>query len=372
VTGEGDVRSVAKRDRAGIEEAARTMRYQFLAFVAGKEQCDAIATGHTAGDQTETVLMRIVRGSGVRGIRGMLPSSNVPGAPSQRLIRPILCLGRVDTEAICREAGIKPLLDSSNDDLSITRNRIRNETLPALRALNPSVDAALRGLAASAREAFEGVEREAMTHQPRERTAVGAIFAMGPFAALHDEARTLVIEREAAFYHLQPDVNRTRVENLGTMLRRGTGEVRFGDTVVGASCGSVRVGPHLGEAEPFEAKVLNVPGATIAGPRRVDVRTEPLPSLPGALMAAIDASSIRGALQARPLRAADRMLFRGRERLVRDVLSNEKVPRWERPGALEIADSSRVLAVFTASQAIAAVADGDDRWHVRVSPAPAH
>ena len=368
VTGEGDVRSVAAQNRASIEETARTMRYQFLAFVAAKERCDAIATGHTADDQAETVLMRIIRGSGVRGIRGMLPSSGVPGAPSQRLIRPLLCVGRPETAAICAEAGLEPLVDKSNDDVSFARNRVRHETLLALRAVNPSIDRALRGLASSAREVFEGVERESMAVQPRERTAIGAIFATEPFAALQDEARTLVIEREAAFHHLEPEVNRTRVENLKAILRRGTGEVLFGDTLVEVSCGSVRVGPPLEAAESFEAKVLNVPGTTIAGPWRVDLRTEPLP---GALAAEIDSRAIRGTLRVRQLAADDRMSFRGIQRRVHDVLANEKVPRWERHGAVAVADSEKVLALFTASGVIADKAASADCWHVRVGHAPA-
>ena len=73
VSGEGDVARASREARAGIEETARRMRYQFLAFVAGKEQAGCIATGHTRDDQVETVLMRFLRGSGVRGLRGMLP-----------------------------------------------------------------------------------------------------------------------------------------------------------------------------------------------------------------------------------------------------------------------------------------------------------
>ncbi|MEP7215978.1 MAG: tRNA lysidine(34) synthetase TilS, partial [Anaerolineaceae bacterium] len=66
VTGEGDVRSMARDTRQSIELAARTMRYQFLAFAAGKEMADAIATGHTSDDQAETVLLGLARGSGAR------------------------------------------------------------------------------------------------------------------------------------------------------------------------------------------------------------------------------------------------------------------------------------------------------------------
>ena len=84
ITGEGDVGGVATQMKRGIEEMAREMRYQFLAFVAEKVGADCIATGHTADDQAETILMRIVRGSGVRGIRGMLPVAEVPGSEAQR------------------------------------------------------------------------------------------------------------------------------------------------------------------------------------------------------------------------------------------------------------------------------------------------
>ena len=127
--------------------------------MAEKEQADAVATGHTADDQVETVLMRIIRGSGVRGIRGMLPVTEVPGGGAQRLVRPLLELHRGDTLAICQESGIAPLHDPSNDDPRFTRNHVRHETLAALRAVNPDVGDALLGLAASAREVFEGVEK---------------------------------------------------------------------------------------------------------------------------------------------------------------------------------------------------------------------
>ena len=370
VTGEGDVRAMARDTRQSIELAARTMRYQFLAFAAGKELADAIATGHTADDQAETVLMRIVRGSGVRGVRGMLPVSGVPGSEAQRLVRPLLELTRADTAAICVEAGIVPITDESNADMAFTRNRVRLETFGALRALNPSVSQSLLGLAASARELFLGVERQVMSLVPRQRGPIGAVFPLAAVRPLPNEGLTLLVEREASFYKLAPDVNRTRVNNLRTVLEKGSGRVRFGPAEVEVSCGVVRIGPALGVLEAFEAVVLNIPGRTRAGPWRVDVSTSPLPELADAMALAIDPSAQHGALRARLLAPGDRISYHGMRRKVADVLANAKVPAWERTGMVAIADSATVLGLFGATVSIAADPVGEDLLYVRLSQLP--
>jgi len=336
------------------------MRYQFLSFVAGKEAADCIATGHTTDDQAETVLMRVVRGSGVRGIRGMLPVADVPEGGAQRLVRPLLPLRHADTVAICAEAGIEPLADPTNRDPALFRNRIRNEVLPLLRAVNPSVDDALLGLGASARQLFAAVERQSFEVQPVERGPLGAVFARGPLAALPAEALTLVVEREAAFSKLQPEVNRTRVENLRAALARGSGSVRFGDALVEVSSGKVRVGPDLGLPPTFEAKVLNVPGATLAGSWRVEVATERR----GPDDVAVSSSGLRGALRVRPLAAGDRMNYHGFVRKVSDVLANAKVPRWQRAGVVAVTDGQMVL-VLGGSVAIADAVPEEDALYLR-------
>ena len=163
LTGEGDVALAAREQRRGIEETARRMRYQFLAFVAGERRAECIATGHTANDQAETVLQHIVRGSGIRGIRGMLPSAPVPGSEAQTLVRPLLSLDRAETLEVCRNAGIDPLVDLSNESAAFTRNRVRSQVLPTLELINPSVRSALVGLAESARQVFEPIERQALS-----------------------------------------------------------------------------------------------------------------------------------------------------------------------------------------------------------------
>ncbi len=370
VTGEGDVASVAREQRMGIEETARRMRYQFLAFVAGKENADCLVTGHTADDQAETVLMRVVRGTGIRGLRGMGPVAGIPGASAQRLVRPLLCLRRDETRAICDEAGIEPVRDPSNDDPRYTRNRLRAETLPALRQVNPSVDAALLNLAESARQVFEGIERQALELRPVIRGPVGTTFKLDEVRALPVEAITLVIEREAAFGKAEAAIGRTRLRDLRNVLAHGSGLVPFGPCVVEVSCGQVRIGPPLEDVESFEARVLDIPGSTAAGPWRVDVSTEPFEASAGEIAFAIGNGTFRGLLRVRQVQPGDRIRLHGMRRRVSDVLINRKAPRWERPGAMAIADADGLVALAGAFGVVADQApDPGDALFVRIRPA---
>lgn len=150
-----------------LEAAARRVRYTFLSRVAQEHGLSAIATGHTADDQVETLLLHLVRGSGLTGLRGMLPRTPlhevVPTAAAreQWLVRPLLEVWREETEAHCRSLGLTPRRDPSNEDLSLQRNRIRRELLPLLEGYNPSVRRALLRLSSVAREVAAYLEAEA-------------------------------------------------------------------------------------------------------------------------------------------------------------------------------------------------------------------
>lgn len=107
-----------------IQERARNKRYRLLGYWAEERGLDAIATAHHAEDQAETLLMRLARGSGVRGLAGIRPRSISPGA-HVRLIRPLLGWRRAELEAICEAAGITPVADPSNLDDRFERVRVR-------------------------------------------------------------------------------------------------------------------------------------------------------------------------------------------------------------------------------------------------------
>ena len=139
-----DVRSYAGKNKMSIEEAARTLRYRFLFDLARRQKAQAVAVGHTADDQVETVLMHILRGSGITGLTGMSYRSIIKTFdPVIPIVRPLLDLGREDTVIYCAENGLHPYHDSSNDSLDFQRNHIRHVLIPNLESYNPKIREAI-------------------------------------------------------------------------------------------------------------------------------------------------------------------------------------------------------------------------------------
>ena len=147
-----DVAAIASEKGNGWEAAARDARYNFLRLTAERLGARFVAVGHTADDQVETVLHRVLRGTGLVGLAGM-PFTR-PLSPSASLVRPLLGMRRCDVLAYLAAIGQDFRTDASNVDPRWTRNRLRHELLPLLRAqYNREVEAALLRLAGQAGEA---------------------------------------------------------------------------------------------------------------------------------------------------------------------------------------------------------------------------
>ena len=135
------VRELARREGLSLEEAGRILRYQIL-----REESNGgkIAVAHHRDDQSETLLFHMVRGTGIRGLAGMLPEKD-------GIIRPLLCVGRAEIEVYLQSVGQEYCVDSTNADTAYARNRIRCELLPWLRDnMNPRVSEHLAELAEQA------------------------------------------------------------------------------------------------------------------------------------------------------------------------------------------------------------------------------
>jgi tRNA(Ile)-lysidine synthase len=144
----------------GLEAAAREARYTFLLQTAERLGARFVAVAHTADDQVETVLHRLLRGTGLAGLAGM-PRAR-PLSPAVLLVRPLLDVRRQDVERYLAAIGQEFRSDATNRDRQFTRNRLRHELLPQLRAeFNSDVDSALLRLAQQAEEAQRLVARQA-------------------------------------------------------------------------------------------------------------------------------------------------------------------------------------------------------------------
>ena len=143
-----DVGAAAAEGAMSIETAARAVRYEFLAKAAQRLGATAVATGHHADDNVETILQRIVRGTHLRGLRGIPAEREMANAPGIRLVRPLLGLRREQIEQFCLRHGLTWRTDPTNADTVHRRNFIRHELLPLMRdRINPRVDDALLRLA---------------------------------------------------------------------------------------------------------------------------------------------------------------------------------------------------------------------------------
>ncbi len=197
-----DVAAYRRRHRLSLEDAARRVRYSFLADAAAKYGADAIALGHTADDQAETVLMHIIRGSGLDGLRGMQAlDRRTIGGRRVALFRPLLDLSRAETEAYCRALDLTPRIDPSNSSPEFLRNRIRMELVPLLEQMNPSARDALVRLARNAtqdsdyiREQADAVWRDVAQQVEDGAVRLDAVALGGEHAAIRGRVLRRAIE----------------------------------------------------------------------------------------------------------------------------------------------------------------------------------
>lgn len=171
--------------RGGLESAARTARYGFFRQAAARLGARYLVTAHTADDQAETILHRIVRGTGIAGLSGMARARAL--GPATTLIRPLLGFRRAELLEYLRDVGQPYRTDRSNDDLRFTRNRIRHELLPMLvsRYSAGVVDALLRlgTLAGEVQTVIDAIVLDLADRCVREEPGGGLRIDAGTLAA---------------------------------------------------------------------------------------------------------------------------------------------------------------------------------------------
>lgn len=164
VLGQNDVKAYAKQKGLSLEAAARQMRYRFLFEAAETNACQAVAVGHTADDQVETVLLHLLRGSGLKGLCGMRFRTLLEEfSTAIPLVRPLLGVWRKDIERYLEQAGISYRQDVTNRDLRFLRNRVRHELLPILETYNPQIRRHLWRMAFSLQADYQIIDQVAQS-----------------------------------------------------------------------------------------------------------------------------------------------------------------------------------------------------------------
>lgn len=318
------------------EDALRRARYAELRQAASDAGATAVALGHTADDQAETVLLHLVRGAGLRGIGGMAPRAPWPFpelGEGPGLLRPMLALSRANAEAYVVAHGFAARRDPSNTGGRYTRNRLRASVLPALLAENPRAIDAIARAAASARAAAAFIEQAAELALADVRAGPGELRAAAT-AALPEAVRHAVILRELrACAPADAEMGAEAATRVDDLLGGPAG--RSAD-VGGGLCatrtaGAIVVAAGRLAAEPLPLVTLAPTGTTRAGPWEASIEhaADAKATGDGNALDVTDEFAA-GPLTVRSRRPGDRIRLAAGTRKVHDVLVDAKVPRTER------------------------------------------
>lgn len=352
-----DVAAFARHHKLSLEEAARQVRYAFLLDVAQSVGSETIAVAHHADDQTESVLMHFLRGSGLAGLRGMLPKTKLleigswkleAAAKDVELIRPLLAVPRADIEAYCAQHALPFKTDATNTDTTYFRNRLRHELLPLLETYNPNIRSVLRRTADVVQADYELLEAHRnfawdMTLLAETDTAI--TFSLSAWREQPIGTQRALLRR--AIHQLRAslrDINFVHVEDAIEVLARATTgdqvtlpqnlilEVSYDEfTIAPRDQLTVPDWPQLPEG--FTSLAVTVPGLTPLPESEwileATLAAEKPAELSGGFTAYLDADLLSGSLHLRPRQSADRFQPHGQPSPLRlkDWLISVKVPR---------------------------------------------
>lgn len=151
-----NVQEIAKQQKKGEEEVGRNERYKFFDEICEKENANKIAIAHNMNDNAETMLLNLIRGTGLNGLEGIQPSQY-----NNRFIRPLINCNRNEIEDFCKENNLEPRIDSTNKENIYKRNIIRNKLIPFLKEFNPNIIETLSRTSVIIAENNEFIQKEA-------------------------------------------------------------------------------------------------------------------------------------------------------------------------------------------------------------------
>ena len=364
VSGRGNAAAYAAETKKSVEEAARELRYAFLEDVSP----GLIATAHNADDNAETILMHLLRGTGLRGLGGIPP---VRG----RIVRPVLCLTRQELRAELEERNLLHVEDSTNELDDCLRNRLRHRVMPLLAQENPRLSAALVRTAALLRAEDDCLSRLASAAEKdcvaAEGYSCSALLALDPVLCrriLTAKLRKLGLENPASVY----------VDALQALLTAGPGARLSlpGGRTARREYDLLLFSPLPPQQAPWQLP-LQIPGTTELpgdlGVIRCSVtknskfRQKNLTTFP--IKCAMIAS---GGLSVRTRRPGDRLTLSGGSKTLKALMIDRKIPAALRDRIPVLTLGGKPIAAFSVGADPALLSpDGDDCLLVTYEPNPA-
>jgi len=341
-----DVKAYQKHKHISLEEAAREVRYTFLAQVAKAIGASQVAVGHTMDDHIETILMHLVRGTGTRGLRGLQPHAEWQSSGNSLIIiRPLLQVSREETANYCHGHKLMPRIDTSNLSLSPLRNRIRYQLLPLLKSYNPQVTEALLRTARIAGDDLALIDKEgsqlwAEIAQRQENTIIldkERLLELPP--ALKRYLLRMSIERLLGNIK---DIEMRHIEEIMSALTKPAGKrlslpgglifsVEYNRYLIGQDPAALSPFPTLGGELP-----LKLPGKTLLPGWHVDaniVNREQMTEKDNDFTAYFDLDKTGGKLVVRGRKTGDRFqpLGMSQPKKLGEFMIDAKIPQaWRR------------------------------------------
>jgi tRNA(Ile)-lysidine synthase len=337
-SGEGDVRKLARAEKISSQMAARRLRLNFLTRVRQDRSYDLVALGHTADDQVELFFLRLLRGAGSQGLKGMWPRT------PEGLVRPFLCVGKEVVLAWLQHEKLAYREDLSNLSRRYLRNRVRLDLLPHLeRDYNPSLKAAVWRLMAILQEderLLADTAAQVFNDVGRWITPECAALTIPRLLALSPALQRRLLRQTVGHFLSHQEITSTQVENL-VALAQGK---KSGGMIDWENCLVARAGQEL----HFSRPLLAPPGphaAILSGIGVMESETgwrlqarelaEPLPARrpESATVVWLSKEQVSFPLSLRSVEPGDRFWPAGAPgaKKMQDFLVDAKIPRWLRP-----------------------------------------
>ena len=347
-------REYAELHKVSIEMAARELRYRWFGQLCQDLGAAGVCVAHHRDDSVETVLLNLVRGTGLRGLTGIQPRSElvVPcGQDVQKqmklvVLRPLLCVSRAEIEAFLAEKGQEYVTDSTNLEADVQRNVVRLEVLPLLRKLNPAV--------------AENIQRTAENLSEAQQVLIVTIASINSSNILNlSDLKKYVSSEYLAFEWLRKyGFNGDQVRQI---LDAETGRVVSSATGYDVLKDRERliVEPAL---EPFNPMRIPEEGTYVLdGNKRFSVRKKPVYVSKESHIATLDAANVRFPLTVRRVEEGDWMQpygMKGRK-LLSDLMTDRKMTVFEKRRQLVVVDSQGIIVWAVGLRTDHRVAVGD-------------